>query len=78
MHPLDLLKVKYQVATTTPEGGIGRQIWYSLKDIQTREGWKGLYRGLGTNIAGTASSWGLYFLMYVTRLGDLHELTFVI
>ncbi|TDL29149.1 mitochondrial carrier [Rickenella mellea] len=64
MHPLDLLKVKFQVATTKPKGGIGRQIWLSLKDIQASEGWRGLYRGVGANIAGNASSWGLYFLFY--------------
>ncbi|KAJ6543899.1 mitochondrial carrier domain-containing protein [Mycena capillaripes] len=64
MNPLDLLKVKFQVATTKPTGGVGKQIWYSLRDIQRQEGWKGLYRGLGPNIAGNASSWGLYFLFY--------------
>ncbi|KAL0949052.1 hypothetical protein HGRIS_009145 [Hohenbuehelia grisea] len=64
MHPLDLLKVKFQVATTAPQGGVGKQIWYSLRDIQRQEGWKGLYRGVGPNIAGNASSWGLYFLFY--------------
>jgi solute carrier family 25 folate transporter 32 len=63
MHPLDLLKVKFQVATTTPKGGVGKQIWYSLKDIKQQEGWMGLYRGVGPNIAGNASSWGLYFLL---------------
>ncbi|KAJ7638395.1 mitochondrial carrier domain-containing protein [Roridomyces roridus] len=64
MNPLDLLKVKFQVATTSAPGGIGKQIWNSLRDIQRQEGWKGLYRGLGPNIAGNASSWGLYFLFY--------------
>ncbi|KAJ7067889.1 mitochondrial carrier domain-containing protein [Mycena amicta] len=64
MNPLDLLKVKLQVATTKPAGGIGKQIWYSLRDIQKQDGWKGLYRGVGANIAGNASSWGLYFFFY--------------
>nr|GAT46160.1 predicted protein [Mycena chlorophos] len=64
MNPLDLLKVKYQVATDKPTGGIGKQIWYSLRDIHQQEGWRGLYRGVGANIAGNASSWGLYFLFY--------------
>ncbi|KAI0662871.1 mitochondrial carrier [Cubamyces menziesii] len=64
MHPLDLLKVKFQVATDTPKGGIGKAIWSSLTEIQARDGWKGLYRGVGANIAGNASSWGLYFLFY--------------
>ena len=63
MHPLDLLKIKFQVATDRPRGGLGKQIWYSLKDIKTEQGWRGLYRGVGPNIAGNASSWGLYFLL---------------
>ncbi len=63
MHPLDLLKVKFQVATEKPQGGVGRAIWNSLKEIQTRDGWKGLYRGVSANIAGNASSWGFYFLL---------------
>ncbi|KAI0352751.1 mitochondrial FAD carrier protein [Trametes cingulata] len=64
MHPLDLLKVKFQVATDKPKGGVGKAIWSSLKEIQARDGWRGLYRGVGANIAGNASSWGLYFLFY--------------
>ena len=63
MHPLDLLKVKFQVATDTPKGGMGSQIWNALKDVKANEGWRGLYRGVGSNIAGNASSWGLYFLL---------------
>ncbi|GJJ16269.1 hypothetical protein Clacol_010565 [Clathrus columnatus] len=62
MHPLDLLKIKFQVSTSKPQGGIGRQIYTSLKDIYQSRGVQGLYRGVGPNIAGNASSWGLYFL----------------
>ncbi|KIM42922.1 hypothetical protein M413DRAFT_18537 [Hebeloma cylindrosporum] len=64
MQPLDLLKVKFQVTTHNPPGGIGKYIWHSLKDIQQTHGWRGLYRGIIPNIAGNASSWGLYFLFY--------------
>jgi len=64
MHPLDLLKVKFQVATDKPKSGIGKQIWWSLRDIKQQQGWTGLYRGVGPNIAGNAASWGLYFLFY--------------
>ena len=65
MNPLDLLKVKFQVSTRGPEGGIGRGIWRALGDIRVSEGWRGLYRGSGPNITGNASSWGLYFLLCV-------------
>ncbi|KAI0034396.1 mitochondrial carrier [Vararia minispora EC-137] len=64
MHPLDLLKVKFQVATEVPQDGIGKQIWHSLRSIYREGGLRGLYRGVGPNIAGNASSWGLYFLFY--------------
>ncbi|TBU50557.1 mitochondrial FAD carrier protein [Dichomitus squalens] len=64
MHPLDLLKVKFQVATEKPQGGIGRAIWSSLKGIHAQDGLRGLYRGVGSNVAGNASSWGFYFLFY--------------
>ncbi|KIK55381.1 hypothetical protein GYMLUDRAFT_47936 [Collybiopsis luxurians FD-317 M1] len=63
-NPLDLLKVKLQVATTASKGGLGKQIWYSLRDIYRESGFKGLYRGVGPNVAGNASSWGFYFLFY--------------
>ncbi|KAH0839553.1 mitochondrial carrier domain-containing protein [Lanmaoa asiatica] len=65
MHPLDLLKVKLQVSTSKPQGGIGKQICYALRGIHAEQGWRGLYRGVGPNIAGNASSWGLYFLLSV-------------
>ncbi|KAF9558233.1 mitochondrial FAD carrier protein [Agrocybe pediades] len=64
MNPLDLLKVKLQVTTQNPSVSMGKHIWLSLKDIQQTQGWRGLYRGLVPNIAGNASSWGLYFLFY--------------
>lgn len=63
MNPLDLLKIKLQVATANPTVGIGKHIWLTLKGIQQTQGWSGLYRGLAPNIAGNASSWGLYFLL---------------
>ena len=63
MHPLDLLKIKFQVATDKPKGVVGRAIWNSLREIKDTQGWRGLYRGVGPNIAGNASSWGLYFLL---------------
>ncbi|KAF9004716.1 mitochondrial FAD carrier protein [Cyathus striatus] len=64
MNPLDMLKVKFQVNTTNPAGGLGKAMWLALSNIQQTQGWKGLYRGLIPNIAGNASSWGLYFLFY--------------
>lgn len=65
MNPLDLLKIKFQVNTGKQAGTIGKQMWLSLREVQQTQGWKGLYRGIGPNIAGNASSWGLYFLLCV-------------
>lgn len=65
MHPLDLLKVKLQTSTSKPQGGLGKQIFYSLRDIYLERGIRGLYRGVNANIVGNASSWGLYFLLCV-------------
>jgi len=63
MNPLDMLKVKFQIATSTPKSGPGKQIYHALKDIYGQSGFKGLYRGVGPNIAGNATSWGFYFLL---------------
>lgn len=63
MNPLDMLKVKFQVATSAPKGGPGKQMYHALKDIYATSGFKGFYRGVIPNIAGNASSWGLYFLL---------------
>jgi solute carrier family 25 folate transporter 32 len=54
MDPLDL--VKLQVSTRGPERGIERGIWRALCAIRASEGWRGLHRGLGSNVAGNASS----------------------
>ena len=58
MHPLDLLKVKFQVSTASKGNGIVG----SLKAIIRNDGLLGLYRGLSPNLLGNASSWGFYFL----------------
>ncbi|KAG8991679.1 hypothetical protein FRB90_001266 [Tulasnella sp. 427] len=67
MQPLDLLKVKFQVANDPnqrPSWNPLKQIWTSLRGIHSTYGWPGLYRGLGANVAGNAASWGLYFWFY--------------
>lgn len=77
MQPLDLLKVQLQVSThsttsTRDKGALStlRTITRGLKEIVKSEkvGLKGLYRGIGSNLVGNTSSWGLYFLWYVLSL----------
>ena len=75
MHPLDLLKIKFQVTTSNPTSGVGQHMYFALREIQQSQGWRGLYRGLIPNIAGNASSWGLYFLLYVVIFPTPHLLS---
>ncbi len=97
MHPLDLIKVRFQLATVprispsaaysssttslqsslasssrhssipgvipTSRARLGTGVYHALRDAVVLDGWKGLYRGLGPNLVGGASSWGLYFLL---------------
>jgi solute carrier family 25 folate transporter 32 len=102
MHPLDLVKVRFQLAETPnsfspstpslkgkeralptsstlsapnasstsnlPTGTalrprFGTGVYRALEEAVKIDGWRGLYRGLGPNLVGGASSWGLYFLL---------------
>ncbi|KAF8314594.1 mitochondrial FAD carrier protein [Cantharellus anzutake] len=73
VHPLDLLKIKFQVSTSPPPGNSNplKQIYNSLTGIKRDSGWKGLYRGIGSNVAGNAAGWGLYFWLYTIIKGRL-------
>lgn len=63
MHPLDLLKVRFQIAgSPSALGEVSRGIVGSLRHIYHTSGVTGLWRGIGANIIGNSSSWGLYFL----------------
>ncbi|GAA5970670.1 hypothetical protein JCM3765_005262 [Sporobolomyces pararoseus] len=65
MQPLDLLKVQLQVSTSSKTRSTLGQISDGFKSIVKQEGGlRGLYRGIGPNLVGNASSWGLYFLWY--------------
>ena len=46
-------------------GTPGLNIADALRDIVRHDGWRGLYRGIGPNVVGNASSWGLYYLWCV-------------
>ncbi|KAH7344158.1 mitochondrial FAD carrier protein [Rhizoctonia solani] len=65
VQPLDLLRVQLQVATSAPASRNPlKTIWSSLSKIKAERGVRGLYRGVGTNVAGNAVSWGAYFWLY--------------
>ena len=54
-----------------PQGGLGKAIYTSLRSIYQDRGLRGLYRGVNANIAGNATSWGLYFWLSVTLMPSL-------
>nr|ODN92177.1 solute carrier family 25 (mitochondrial folate transporter), member 32 [Cryptococcus depauperatus CBS 7855] len=73
MHPLDLVKVRFQLADSLPhpESRLhvikrrwGTGVYWAMRDAVAVDGWRGLYRGLVPNLVGGAGSWGLYFLFY--------------
>lgn len=70
LHPLDLLKTQWQVSKGPSINASStailpfRKTLGHLAGIARREGWRGLYRGYTANLAGSTSSWGLYFLWY--------------
>lgn len=75
MQPLDLLKVKFQVAQARRSGPFG-QIMEGLQGIVKQDGIKGLYRGLNVNLVGNAASWGAYFLWCVIAAIAPHTLQY--
>ncbi|KAJ3412539.1 hypothetical protein HDV05_000620 [Chytridiales sp. JEL 0842] len=65
LHPLDLVKTRFQVDDSTRRGAYGvRGTLDAWKGIVRLDGYKGLYRGLSANLAGATLSWGLYFWWY--------------
>ncbi|KAF9949945.1 hypothetical protein BGZ72_008309 [Mortierella alpina] len=64
LHPLDLIKTRFQVNATQAAPRFGGTL-RSFQQIYRSEGFRhGLYRGLTPNFAGATVSWGLYFYLY--------------
>ncbi|KAG8997998.1 hypothetical protein FRB93_013891 [Tulasnella sp. JGI-2019a] len=62
--PLDVIKTKLQ-AQKIPHGAPGYLgIAGTTKDILLRDGFKGLYRGLGPTMLGYLPTWAIYFTVY--------------
>ncbi|KAK2166276.1 hypothetical protein LSH36_40g10033 [Paralvinella palmiformis] len=68
LHPLDLIKVRFQVHEGSSTVTTKRPQYHGVIDafltIQRHEGLRGLYRGVTPNVWGSGASWGLYFLFY--------------
>ncbi|XP_074656301.1 solute carrier family 25 member 32-like [Tubulanus polymorphus] len=66
LHPLDLLKVRFQV--NEGHGPAKRPVYYgmlhALRSIYVKDGVRGLYAGVVPNVWGAGSAWGFYFFFY--------------
>ncbi|KAI8732404.1 mitochondrial folate transporter/carrier [Biomphalaria glabrata] len=77
LHPLDLIKVRFQVDEGKGHAAVLRPQYRGVIDafrsIVHSEGWKGLYRGVTPNVTGAGLSWGLYFFFYNTTKSWMQE-----
>ena len=66
LHPLDLVKTRMQVqdARSGRRLPVYRGLVHGVRSIVTLEGWFGLFQGLGPNLVGSTTSWGLYMYFY--------------
>ncbi|TIA76250.1 hypothetical protein E3P91_00097 [Wallemia ichthyophaga] len=69
MQPFDIIKVRFQVASTSENAGYGRAIWTALRNVVKKEGPTGLWRGIVPNIIGNSSGWATYFYFYTMFKG---------
>jgi len=71
--PLDVVKTKLQ-AQRTAQGGAGYLgITGTLRHILLRDGFSGLYRGLGPTLLGYLPTWAIYFAVYDSVKGWLSD-----
>ena len=73
LHPLDVIKTRYQV-----QDGLVNALRYSslagaVRDVHAGEGVRGFYRGMAPALLGSGASWGLYFYFYEACKRRLRE-----
>ncbi len=71
LHPLDVLKIRFAVDTTSQLTSSG--ISKAFHSIFRNEGVRGLYKGVTPNVAGAGSAWGFYFLFYQSIKTELQK-----
>ncbi|XP_065063009.1 solute carrier family 25 member 32-like [Rhopilema esculentum] len=64
LHPLDLIKIRFQVNDGLVTRPTYRGIIDAFKSIKVSGGLRGLYQGVSPNAVGAGSAWGLYFFSY--------------
>jgi len=71
LHPLDLLKIRFAVDTSTNSNQASYSgVKNAFSTIIRSEGMSGLYRGVTPNTVGAGCAWGFYFLFYQTIKTD--------
>jgi hypothetical protein len=77
MHPLDLIKTRFQSTISTTQGHDGKSnaenqvpkyegIVKGIKEIYRTEGFKGLYKGFYISLLSQAMATALFFWMYLS------------
>lgn len=64
LHPLDLIKIRFQVNDGSGRLPAYRGLVDAVQTIVRSNGIKGLYQGVTPNVWGNGSAWGLYFFCY--------------
>lgn len=64
LHPLDLIKIRFQVNDGSGRVPAYRGLVDAVRSIVRANGIKGLYQGVTPNVWGNGSAWGLYFFCY--------------
>lgn len=66
LNPLDLIKVRFQVADGTARSAVPNYtgVVSAFREVVKGEGFRGLYKGVAPAMSGSAISWGLYFYFY--------------
>ena len=80
VFPLDLIRKRLQVQGPTRErfaGGMvpiyGKGVWRTGREIVGREGWKGLYRGLGVGLVKAAPASAVTMWTYERALRGMRD-----
>lgn len=66
LHPLDLIKIRFQVnegtgVTVRPNY---TSFLHAIRSIVCSQGFSGLYQGVSANCVGAGMAWGIYFFVY--------------
>lgn len=73
LHPLDLLKVRFQVDTSMAKSS---QNFLTFRHLVHLAKTRGLYQGFQANLIANVSTWGTYFFIYDTlkhRIQGAHK-----